>query len=719
MGKIRKLHLTIWMKYAATYLLVLAIPLFAFRAYFDWYANRETQKNIQELLNNNLLYIMKNFDRKIVQMNKISEQIAKNQYFRQPNSNEYSYVRRKGIQDTLVHVAASDFFFNDIFFYQSSSPYLLFSTTGTRLTSFYRTFKNGVGGFSTLDQLSRKDFPVGIISSSDTAPGIIPHDEVIIYSYPLRELRDSYLLFEIKENRLQEMFSPIETDGKVSICYHDHQLYPFNEENSELHETDEAYQCSQTSEITNLKYTYTARRDTITTMAQNMLKGFMELSVILSFACLTLVVILSKKHARPLEQLVTLSKDFASKNTSGIAQIESAMNCLQSRSLELDRLRLSSMQEHVLIRLVRGKYQDENEAQENLQRIHITFRQPYRLIMILQMKSDETKHEMVDVLIERLSNHHDLYSFSYTEQSAFVMLVGLNHENREELAEELVRLSKSPEFSDVWLHFSIGKSFSNFTDARESFMQAFSSSRRSLSSTVTLYQENDSKKIFHPKEELQAFETALKNQDRNQVIFLHDILISARENSHLYFYTVSLLSKMIFAYLQMLHANNAYISEENDCYSDFLKNAPIHNIEDMFDALENLHHLSLQCMTKNELNKPYIEMTGIANYISALDKWDTLTVTSIAERFGMSVSSLSHKFKEEMGCNISDYILACKINHACLMLRSTDMTIAEIAEQIGYCRYTSFVRAFKQEKGITPSAYRSGWRDNVQKNSSF
>ena len=66
-----------------------------------------------------------------------------------------------------------------------------------------------------------------------------------------------------------------------------------------------------------------------------------------------------------------------------------------------------------------------------------------------------------------------------------------------------------------------------------------------------------------------------------------------------------------------------------------------------------------------------------------------------------------------MGCNISDYILARKLNHACAMLRATEDTVSQIAEDIGYTQYTSFVRQFKAQKGMTPSQYRAAWREGA------
>ena len=36
--------------------------------------------------------------------------------------------------------------------------------------------------------------------------------------------------------------------------------------------------------------------------------------------------------------------------------------------------------------------------------------------------------------------------------------------------------------------------------------------------------------------------------------------------------------------------------------------------------------------------------------------------------------------------------------------------VADIAEKVGYSQYTSFVRQFKRQKGVTPTAYREAWQ---------
>lgn len=83
-----------------------------------------------------------------------------------------------------------------------------------------------------------------------------------------------------------------------------------------------------------------------------------------------------------------------------------------------------------------------------------------------------------------------------------------------------------------------------------------------------------------------------------------------------------------------------------------------------------------------------------------------LNVSMLADRFGMEISNLSHQFKNRTGYALSDYLNARKLDVACTKLRSTRMSVASIAESLGYSHASSFIRMFKRVYGITPTQFR-------------
>ena len=85
----------------------------------------------------------------------------------------------------------------------------------------------------------------------------------------------------------------------------------------------------------------------------------------------------------------------------------------------------------------------------------------------------------------------------------------------------------------------------------------------------------------------------------------------------------------------------------------------------------------------------------------------SFSITLMADQFNVSVSTMSYIFKKELNQNFSDYLWMLRLEKAKELLKNTNMTIDEISIAIGYVNTSSFRRKFKQETGITPSAFRS------------
>jgi AraC-like DNA-binding protein len=78
----------------------------------------------------------------------------------------------------------------------------------------------------------------------------------------------------------------------------------------------------------------------------------------------------------------------------------------------------------------------------------------------------------------------------------------------------------------------------------------------------------------------------------------------------------------------------------------------------------------------------------------------------LADGLGMSVSRLRAVFKETAGVPLGRYMLNYRLNRAMALLRTTDLPIAAIAEEVGFGSPQAFSRIFKQKLEKTPRAYR-------------
>ena len=83
-----------------------------------------------------------------------------------------------------------------------------------------------------------------------------------------------------------------------------------------------------------------------------------------------------------------------------------------------------------------------------------------------------------------------------------------------------------------------------------------------------------------------------------------------------------------------------------------------------------------------------------------------LTVTEIADAVNLAKSTLSGKFRREVGMSVGEYIDYRVILAAAQMLFSGDRSVLEISEELGFCDQFYFSRRFKERYGVSPQKFR-------------
>jgi AraC-like DNA-binding protein/ligand-binding sensor protein len=67
---------------------------------------------------------------------------------------------------------------------------------------------------------------------------------------------------------------------------------------------------------------------------------------------------------------------------------------------------------------------------------------------------------------------------------------------------------------------------------------------------------------------------------------------------------------------------------------------------------------------------------------------------------------LSHLFNKEVGVTLTDYINGYRIERAKYLLDITDLTITQIANEVGFNNSSYFSKTFKKIQGVSPTHYR-------------
>lgn len=88
------------------------------------------------------------------------------------------------------------------------------------------------------------------------------------------------------------------------------------------------------------------------------------------------------------------------------------------------------------------------------------------------------------------------------------------------------------------------------------------------------------------------------------------------------------------------------------------------------------------------------------------DLTEDLSLKTLANTLNINPSYLSTLFKKETGVTLTEYVNNKRIEHAILLLNSTDMQIQTIALYCGIPDVNYFTKLFKKIIGKTPKEYR-------------
>ena len=94
------------------------------------------------------------------------------------------------------------------------------------------------------------------------------------------------------------------------------------------------------------------------------------------------------------------------------------------------------------------------------------------------------------------------------------------------------------------------------------------------------------------------------------------------------------------------------------------------------------------------------------DYINGHFKED-IKLKDVLEKFHFSHSTFLRAFTANTGKNFRTYLIDCKIEYACALLRETNKPSAIISSECGFYDYSAFYRAFCRRMKISPNKYRS------------
>lgn len=113
-------------------------------------------------------------------------------------------------------------------------------------------------------------------------------------------------------------------------------------------------------------------------------------------------------------------------------------------------------------------------------------------------------------------------------------------------------------------------------------------------------------------------------------------------------------------------------------------------------------------ISKSVIDFGNIQAEQVAPIISYINQhYATVSLVSVADRFGYNPNYLSNKLKKATGEGFQELLDRRRLIEAQKMMNGTDFSNEEISEAVGYRNVTSLFRLFGRYLGATPDSYRS------------
>lgn len=84
-----------------------------------------------------------------------------------------------------------------------------------------------------------------------------------------------------------------------------------------------------------------------------------------------------------------------------------------------------------------------------------------------------------------------------------------------------------------------------------------------------------------------------------------------------------------------------------------------------------------------------------------------ISVGEQAARLGVSLNDLRRVVRRAAGCAPKEYLLRVRLNRAKALLAGSDLTVAEVAREVGHHDPAYFTRVFTRRSGMSPRAFRN------------
>lgn len=441
--------------------------------------------------------------------------------------------------------------------------------------------------------------------------------------------------------------------------------------------------------------------------------GFILLAVVIAMA-------FTNRNVAAMNRVISMipKEHQANSATNVYHYMEQAfLNARQKEALLAARAReqKSVLTENFIKSLLRGEWQTESDLLQEQDRVGLSLDAPAYAVLLVHFWEKPDSADFYPGM-------RDAFKREFGEGRAF--LAGMSNENvacllladDSDLRESIEAVAE--EFSKTMPVTTLASNtVTSILEVSQAYRQVRVMSRMVQEDETRLYWYQDlfQDDVLYNFEYSVYSEAGLRNNiaagnEQGTVEILNDLY---RKNLKSSVYSDHVLRFFAYDLYRLVnHLGTANASEDRKDALDLLRrhlDQVMDNPKRFETYFEEIKAYCLQMCRQNEHRRAAGSdemMDKINQYIDAHFADPDLTVSSIADALGISGKYLSLFYKEQTSEKISAVIEKKRIDHACLLLDTTDMTINDIALASGYALTHTFRVAFKKIQGVTPLEWK-------------
>jgi AraC-like DNA-binding protein len=694
-----------------------------------------------------------NLEAQVEQLTRTSLQIELNSFLRTVNINDVPYDAINVKNELLKYHTNS--FVDEIFLFNYKDEYI-YSCNYLCSLPLFNSFI--LGGSNTFDLLAFKDlkeqegfryFPMDSMYLANRQSHLM-----YLKKIPVQGTRPyGIIMYMIPESSLRSILAPSIT-GNSSVFVIDPAtreiLFHFSDDqNDDMVEVFQQmlYSSSQPGSITEAeidgnKYSLSSYEPKnvpyvfIQLMPNNLLSNrikqirnvFLISMVIIIILSGIVIAILMRINYRPIKNLKKLLEEnfqFSSKSIDGdklneLELLEYALLQYNRENIDLkeySQANREAVKSYLIDCFLSGQAREIDNILETCRKAGLIFDKNYYCALVIKSSNisnlpDAQVEEAASSIHQpekfQISLHRDIH------MNNIVMLLGsaTKDENHTRLiALHLIKTLNDEYGNDV--RVGVGNYYESMFDIDASYEEAIKvlDHNRILSkSHITMYSDiskKGEKSMQYPLALFEALETAVRNGDvfnideniTQLVYFMKNENISILRAKNICYDTVNTISReLLKKYNHSPLLNKPYIER--------IYGADLNTFVDIEGVMKEISEDITNYLKEDTDTYELKLLQQIVKYIRDNYPDPEFSLQSLADSLQMSTPYLSQYFKKNTDFTISEYVTRLRMEKAKDLLLKTELSVQEIAVQVGYYSVSSFIRKFREKENVTPGQFK-------------